>query len=294
LCTLFKDYYVPKIAKSVVRTQWRELKFTRNDMAGFNKRAYELIKLLGGSLELDRESDSGLFEDYWLKLPDVAKNEIAQLERMWGAVNKTVTLGDAMNLTNERYLRMGSSGSTYLSTAGVEPTPTGLPAHQQTAMHTTPQNTPQMHPPPNYGPEPMDLNAIDGECFRCGRYGHKASECGMPDVRERSHNWRASRGNGDTNYRGRGSGARGGYVNTRTGGSRGSTRGRGRGGRFGGNYRMYAIEAGEVEDESDMQWPVEELEEEPGMGVEDMEGGYAETVVSNATAAAPRSGNVTQ
>jgi hypothetical protein len=87
LCSLFKDYYVPRIAKSVVRTQWCELKFMRNDMAGFNKRAYELVKLLGGSLKLDRESDSGLFEDYWLKLPDVAKNEIAQLERMWGAVD---------------------------------------------------------------------------------------------------------------------------------------------------------------------------------------------------------------
>ncbi|KAA8913994.1 hypothetical protein FN846DRAFT_886258 [Sphaerosporella brunnea] len=210
-------------------------------MAGFNKRAYELIKLLGGSLELDSASDSGLFEDYWLKLPDVANNEIAQLERMWGSVNKTVTLRDAMNLTNERYLRMESSRSTYLSTAGVEPTSTEPPAHQQITAYTPPQNASQTHPPPNYGPEPMNLNAIDGECFRCGRYGDKAFECGMHDVRERSHNWRASRGIGNTNYRGCVSGVRGGYINTRTGGSRGLTRRRGHGGRFGGNHRVYAI-----------------------------------------------------
>jgi hypothetical protein len=153
LCTLFKDYYVPKIAKSVVRTQWRELKFMRNDMAGFNKRAYELMKLLGGSLELDRESDSGLFEDYWLKLPDVARNEIAQLERMWGAVNRKVTLGDAMNLANERYLRVGSSGSTYLSTASFDApagaicaAPTNAPPAQTTSMAQ-----------PCCGPEPMDV-----------------------------------------------------------------------------------------------------------------------------------------
>jgi hypothetical protein len=89
--------------------------FTRNDITGFNKRAYQLVKLLSGSLELNRDSDSELFEDYWLKLPDIAKNEIAQLERMWGAVDKKVTLGDAMNLGNQRYLRMGNSGPTYLS-----------------------------------------------------------------------------------------------------------------------------------------------------------------------------------
>jgi hypothetical protein len=292
MCGLFRNYYVPKIAKSVVRTQWRELKFTRNDMTGFNKRAYELIKLLGGNLEIDRESDSGLFEDYWLKLPDVAKNEIAQLERMWGAVNKTVTLGDAMNLTNERYLRMGSSGSTYLSTASAESTSAYAAPQAQAPLA---QPVPVTAAQPYYGPEPMDLNAIDGKCFRCGKYGHKASECEVPDFRERSHNWRLSRGGGDTNHRGRGNGARGGYVNTRGGGNRGYTRGGNRGSRSGGNYRVYAIESGEVEDEGEMEWPVEELDEGPGMGLEDLGGGgYAETVASSATATVPQSGNVSQ
>jgi hypothetical protein len=293
LCTLFRDYYVPKIAKSVIRTQWRELKFTRNDMTGFNKRAYELVKLLGGSLELDRESDSGLFEDYWLKLPDVAKNEIAQLERMWGAVNKKVTLGDAMNLTNERYLRMGNSGSTYLSTAGAEAPSAGPPTQQ----YATPPIAPPVLPTstaiaqPYYGPEPMDLNAIEGKCFRCGKYGHKASECEMPDMRERSHNWRSSRGGGD-NQRGRGYGAqaRSGYVNPRGSGGRGYTRGGSRGGRSGGNYRVYAMEsqAEEMGEEGEMQWPVEEIEEGPG-GEDSGGGGYDETVGT-----ASQSGNAPQ
>jgi hypothetical protein len=302
-CTLFKDYYVPKIAKSVIRTQWRELKFTKNDMTGFNKRAYELVKLLGGSLELDRESDSGLFEDYWLKLPDVAKNEIAQLERMWGAVNKKVTLGDAMNLTNERYLRMGSSGSTYLSTS--DTSAAGPPAQQQVAFQTgapvatypAPPHAPPAPPAPAaqpyYGPEPMDLNAIDGKCFRCAKYGHKASECEQPDFRDRSHNWRSSRGDANYRSRGNGQGSRGGYNNNRGGDNRASTgmRGGNRRGRSG--YRVYAIESGDAEDDGEMQWPVEELEE----GVEDVGGGgYAETVTSGAAGTSSRSpsGNAPQ
>ncbi|KAA8893240.1 hypothetical protein FN846DRAFT_896157 [Sphaerosporella brunnea] len=291
------DYYVPEIAKSVVPTQWRELRSTRNDMAGFTKRANKLIKLLGGCVELDRESDGGLFEDYWLKHTDVAKNEITQLEHMWGAVDKMFTLGDAMNLTNERYLRVGFCVSTCITYPTAGSISYKHPSYGLCCVteHHTSSAYPDGHI--GYGPEPIDLNAIDGKCFRREKYNNKASKCDQPNLRERSHNWRSSRAGGYAHNRGRGSSDRGGYVNTCTGGNRGFRRGGDSGGRFGGNYRVYTIEAGEGDDKNNMQWPIEELEEDPGIGMEDLEGetgGYTETVVSSATTTVPRSGNVTQ
>ncbi|KAA8893993.1 hypothetical protein FN846DRAFT_913430 [Sphaerosporella brunnea] len=214
-----------------------------------------------------------------------------------------------MTLTNERYLRVGFSGSTYLSTAAVNasaaghPTPPQVPFHTSTpvtAYAVSPKTTPDqptLMPQIGYGPGPVDLNAIDGKRFCCEKYGHKAPECAQPDLREGSHNWCSSCGGGYANHCGCGNSARGGYINTRTDGNRGFTCGGNCGGCFSGNYQVYTIEAGEGDDENNVEWPIEELAENPGMDKEDLEGAtgrYAETGVSKATTTVPRLGNVTQ
>ena len=51
---VFKEQFVPEVAVSVVRNEWRALKFNKNQVLKFNQRALELIEILGGLLSSTR------------------------------------------------------------------------------------------------------------------------------------------------------------------------------------------------------------------------------------------------
>ena len=70
---VFKEQFVPEVAVSVVRNEWRALKFNKNQVLKFNQRALELIEILGGSLSITRGDP--LWEEYLRKLPHQQKNE---------------------------------------------------------------------------------------------------------------------------------------------------------------------------------------------------------------------------
>jgi len=59
---LFKEQFVPEVTVSVIRKEWHSLRFSRLQVLKFNRRALELVKILGRSLSISRENS--LWEEY--------------------------------------------------------------------------------------------------------------------------------------------------------------------------------------------------------------------------------------
>ena len=100
---VFKEQFVPEVAVSVVRNEWRALKFNKNQVLKFNQRALELIEILGGSLSITRGDP--LWEEYLRKLPEAAAQDVTQQARLMRRVHKIeLTLSDMMDIMAERTL----------------------------------------------------------------------------------------------------------------------------------------------------------------------------------------------
>jgi len=139
----------------------------------FNRRALELITILGGSLTITRTNP--LWEEYLQKLPEATANDISQQARLMNVLmNQQLTLSGMMDIAAERALPFLSQAPT-MSTA-----PTTATAE--------------------YLPEPMDLSNVEKEklyvvdekvqCHRCQGFGHIAQQCGTPNTSNRTTAWR--------------------------------------------------------------------------------------------------------
>ena len=74
--TACKKQFVPEVAISVIRNEWHTLKFNKAHFLKFNRRALELIEMLGGPLTTTR--DNPLWDEYKRKLPEATANDISQ------------------------------------------------------------------------------------------------------------------------------------------------------------------------------------------------------------------------
>ena len=176
----FKKQYVPESAVSVIRKEWHSLKFNRAQVLKFNRRALELITILGGSLTITR--DNPLWEEYLQKLPEATANDVSQQARLMNVLmNKQLTLSGMMDIAAERALPFLTH---------VPPT-AGIPTAGATSGITSEMQ---------YPPEPMDLsnmekeelNAVDEkvQCHRCQGFGHIARQCGTPSTNAQTATWK--------------------------------------------------------------------------------------------------------
>jgi hypothetical protein len=91
--TLFREQFVPEVAVSVVRKEWHALRFSKPQVLKFNRRALELVEILGGSLSISRENP--LWEEYLRKLPENIANDVTQQAQVMRRINKSnLSLGD--------------------------------------------------------------------------------------------------------------------------------------------------------------------------------------------------------
>jgi len=174
--TLFKEQFVPDVAVSVVRKEWHALRFNRPQILKFNRRALELIEILGGSLSISRENP--LWEEYLRKLPDSIASDVMQQAQILRRVNKTnLLLGDMMDIVVERTLPFLPSG-------------TGLPGTVTMAVATTLAE--QGDPMDLSNAELEDINIIDEktQCHRCRGYGHIAQNCTTPNTSNRAERFK--------------------------------------------------------------------------------------------------------
>jgi len=174
--TLFKEQFVPEVAVSVVRKEWHALRFNRPQVLKFNRRALELIEILGGSLSISRENP--LWEEYLRKLPDGIASDVMQQAQIMRRVNKTnLSLGDMMDIVAERTLPFLPSG-------------TGPPGTATMAAATTLAE--QGDPMDLSNAELEDINIIDEktQCHRCRGYGHIARNCSTPNMSNRAERFK--------------------------------------------------------------------------------------------------------
>jgi len=181
----FRAQFVPVVAVSVVRKQWHTLKFSRNKVLTFNRRALELIEILGGSLRITR--DDPLWEEYLLKLPEMLSRDVTQQAQMKRRISKEdLTLGDMMEVVTERTLRYLPAGTTgsHVSGSSLDEGPAATPVHQD------PMDLSNL--------EEAELNTIDRsvKCYRCLGFGHVARHCGTPSSTDRSVKFRAGKESG--------------------------------------------------------------------------------------------------
>jgi len=156
---------------SVVRKEWHALRFNKPQVLKFNRRALELIKILGGSLSISRENP--LWEEYLRKLPDSIASDVMQQAQIMRRVNKTnLSVGDMMDIDAERTLPFLPSG-TELTGAATMAAATML-AEQGDPMDLS-------------NAELEDINIIDEktQCHRCHGYGHIARNCATPNTSNR-------------------------------------------------------------------------------------------------------------
>ena len=185
----FRAQFVPVVAVSVVRKQWHTLKFSRNEVLTFNRRALELIEILGGSLRITR--DDPLWEEYLLKLPGMLSRDVTQQAQMTRRISKEdLTLGDIMEVVTEQtlpYLPAGTTGSR-VSGSSLDEGPAAIPLHQD------PMDLSNL--------EEAELNTIDRsvKCYRCLGFGHVARHCGTPSSTDRSVKFRAGKKSGLRDY----------------------------------------------------------------------------------------------
>ena len=188
---IFKEQFVPEVAVSVIRNEWRALKFNKNQVLKFNQRALELVEILGGSLSITRENL--LWDEYLRKLPEAAAQDVTQQARLMRRVhNIDLTLSDMMDIMAERTL-------PYL--------PPSVPPDTPRVASATPAATSAT----DYG-DPMDLSNLEDpelyvvdeaakRCFRCLGFGHVARLCPTPSSSVRPALFRQKQQNGSYSQR---------------------------------------------------------------------------------------------
>lgn len=195
----FRHRFVPEVAITAVRKEIHALRYSKGDVAYFNKRFSELIRMLQKETTITREDP--LYDEYCSKLPSGIADQIIASARMQKKLQPETpfTLADAMEMVGEFSERT-----------------TSHPAIAATPISFVPTNTPTPT-----GSEPMDLTVANAntKCYRCSGFGHEARDCATPDTRGRGQAFRA-RGGGN---RGRREGGRDRNDNRR-GGQGGSTR----------------------------------------------------------------------
>ena len=172
----FKKQYVPESAVSVIRKEWHSLRFNRAQVLKFNRRALELITILGGSLTITR--DNPLWEEYLQKLPEATANDVSPQARLMNVLmNKQLTLSGMMDIAAGQALSFLAQSPSML---------TGTP------ITVTPEI--------QYPPDPMDLSNVEREelngmdekiqCHRCQGFSHIARYCGTPSTGIRTAVWK--------------------------------------------------------------------------------------------------------
>jgi len=195
---LFKEQFVPEAADSVVWKEWHALRFNRNQVLKFNRRALELVEILGGSSAITR--DHPLWEEYVRKLPEGAANDVIQEARLMRHLkNIDLTFSDMTEIVAKRTLpcRLAASSASFPSS------------------HSAATN--------DFDCDPMDMSNIgsearniyhDKKCDRCNGFGHIARQCPTADTRNHGALFKqrlSSDQISTTSANGKGSRSRGGY-----------------------------------------------------------------------------------
>jgi len=167
--TAFKKQFVPEVASSVVRNEWHTLKFNKSQVLKFNRRALDLVEVLGGSLTITCENP--LWDEYVRKLPEPVANDISQQARLMFRLNNVLlTLSDMMDIVADRTLPFATTPAT------------------EVVQTTTP-----VYDPMDLSNIGNEVNAIDGsvQYHRCGRMGHIVRQCGTPSNPNRAAQFRS-------------------------------------------------------------------------------------------------------
>jgi len=188
---VFKEQFVPEVPVSVVRNEWRALKFNRNQVLKFNQRALELLEILGGSLLITRENP--LWEEYLRKLPEAAAQDVTQQARLMRHVHMIeLTLSDMMDIMAERTLPY-LPPTTLSDTPRVASTPT---VTTSTADYGDPMDLSNMEDPELY-----TIDEASKRCFRCLGFGHIAKQCPTPSSSVEPVQFRQRQQNGSHSQR---------------------------------------------------------------------------------------------
>jgi len=190
---VFKEQFVPEVAVSVVRNEWRALKFNKNQVLKFNQRALELIEILGGLLSSTRGDLR--WQEYLRKLPGAAAQDVTQQARLMCRVHKIkLTLSDMMDIMAEQTLPY-LPPTTLSDMLRVASTPT---VTTSTADYGDPITLSNMEDPGLY-----TVDEVSKRCFQCLGFGHIAKQCPTPSSSVRPAQFRQRQENGSHSQRDR-------------------------------------------------------------------------------------------